>query len=239
MRLVIYSDVLSRLLIDLEYYDGKTHVNYIKDSLINDTNKWLSYGLHEWIDVEIPGFGPSKEPRTTLSTDPEFLPRLKSYLQKTYSFQFILGERFMIELERKFGDRDWFHSIGTDPYGRVVVYINYACQETLYSIPDKVDGKQVLVHFAASKLAKREDFCNMPSNSRQQSADVDILNRDINTLIGEFGREKVRDIFYEIHDKQNALTNLSPKHPYARDILEKLYDEYGFDVLFDLLDNED
>lgn len=223
-------------MLDLEYYDGKTHVNYIKDSLINDSSRWLNRGLMEWIKEEGENFS---SPRVTQPTDPEFLPRLKNYLSN-YSFQSIIGERFMVELEKRFGDRPWFHSVGTDQYGRIVVYVNYMCHETLYEVPDRVDGKQVLTHFAASKLAKREDFTNTPGSQpkQQQAPDVDLLNRDVQTLVNDLGREKVRDIFYEIHDGPNALTSLSQKHPYSRDVLEKLYDEYGFDVLFDLLDND-
>jgi len=144
-----------------------------------------------------------------------------------------------MELEKMFADRDWFHSVGADKYGRVVVYVNYMCHETLHNIPDKYEGKQVLVHFAASEFTKREDFTNANPSSPKQTHEVDILNRDIQNLVNDFGRDKVRDIFYEIHDGANALTNFSPKHPFARDVLEKLYDEYGFDVLFDLLDGDD
>lgn len=234
MRLVVYSDILDRLLIDFEYIDGKLIVNYIKPEIYNDTNRWIKHGLLElmrdddgWLTQ-----------RVTPSDHPEFLLRLKDYLNKSFNFEAILGERFMVELEKRFNDRDWFHSVGNDQYGRVVVYVKYMCHETLHDIPDSVEGKQVLVHFAASKLATREQFTDNGSSSRRQSSDADLLNRDVNALVSDFGHDKVRDIFYEIHDGPNALTDLSAKHPYARDVLEKLYEEYGFDVLFDLLDHE-
>lgn len=238
MKLVAVSDVLGKLLFDFEYKNGQTVANYICPTLINDTTRWLKNGLHEWIEDETDPLGHGRfghRPRSTLSTDPEFLPRLKHYLQRQFRFTYFLGEKFMVELERKFGDRDWFHSVGTDQYGRVVVYVKYMCDETLHDIPDRVDGKQVLVHFAGYLLATREVYTN--PNARKQE-DADVLVSSVKSLIGDLGREKVRDIFYEIHDGPNALTHLSDTHPYARDCLDKLYEEYGFDVLFDLLDNE-
>jgi hypothetical protein len=93
----------------------------------------------------------------------------------------------------------------------------------------------VLVHFAGYLLATREVYTN--PNARKQE-DADVLTSSVKILIGDLGKQKVRDIFYEIHDGPNALTQLSDTHPYARDCLDKLYEEYGFDVLFDLLDNE-
>jgi hypothetical protein len=238
MKLVIVSDPLSKILIDFEYKDGKTIANYISPNLINDATRWLERGLHEWIDDETDHLGKGifgKRPRSTLSTEPEFLFRLKQYLQRQFGFTYYLGEKFMVELERKFGDRDWFHSVGTDQYGRTVVYVKYMCHETLHDIPDTVDGKQVLVHFAGYLLATREVYTN--PNARKQE-DADVLTSSVKILIGDLGKQKVRDIFYEIHDGPNALTQLSDTHPYARDCLDKLYEEYGFDVLFDLLDNE-
>lgn len=219
----------------LEYKNGATSIIYTSHRLKNDVEKWVDHGLHEWYrENEIDG----AYPRSTESSSPDFLPRLKDYLDKQfgYHFQLKIGERFMIELEKRFGDRDWFHSVGKDQYGRVVVYIKYACQETLLDIPDRVDGKQVLVHLAGYLLASREVFVAGPNKPVKPEADVDILTRDVKTLVNDLGKGKVRDIFYEIHDGAGALTQLSDMHPYARECLEKLYDEYGFDVLFDLLE---
>jgi hypothetical protein len=236
MKLVVVSEPLNKLLIDFEYKDGQTVANYISINLINDATKWLDHGLHEWIELDENDKSQGHRPRSTLSTHPEFLSRLKHYLQRQFSsFTYFLGERFMIELEQKFKDRDWFHSVGTDQYGRAVVYVKYMCQENLNDIPDRVDGKQVMVHFASNLLATREVYTN--PNVRKTN-DVDKLNHDIKVLMGDLGKVKIRDLFYEIHDGANALTHLSDSHPYARDCLDKLYEEYGFDVLFDLIDNE-
>lgn len=57
-------------------------------------------------------------------------------------------------------------------------------------------------------------------------------------LIGELDRlalicgdNILQDIFYEIHDGKNALTNLSPKFPEVRKSMEKIYDMYGFETI--------
>src|SRR6185295_161946 len=69
-------------------------------------------------------------------------------------------------LTNMFKDREWFHSVDVEQYGRLVVYIKHACQETLHDIPDKVAGRQVLVHFAASKYSTREQFTNSPQKKQ-------------------------------------------------------------------------
>src|SRR5574338_1715911 len=75
-------------------------------------------------------------------------------------------------LTNLFKDRDWFHSVDVEQYGRIVVYIKYACHETLHDIPDKVAGRQVLVHFAASKFSTREQFTSTPAKKQEQEDNV-------------------------------------------------------------------
>lgn len=166
-------------------------------------------------------------------------------------------------LTRMFKGRDWFYDVGTDQYGRIVVYTNFMCQETLLDIPDKMAGRQVLVHFATSKLATREQYTN-PGRPAPFSAppkpvlelviepdepdepfdvieldasdlenDVDDLCKELDKIERQVGSNIMQDIFYEIHDGKNAVTNLSAKYPEARSSMEKLYNEYGFDVIYE------
>src|SRR5579859_2010820 len=69
------------------------------------------------------------------------------------------------QLRQMFKDRDWFHDVGVEEYGRPVVYIKYMCHETLYDIPDYVGGRQVLSHFAASKTARADQFTNQKEDN--------------------------------------------------------------------------
>src|SRR5678816_1186715 len=165
-----------------------------------------------------------------------------------------------------FKTRDWFDSVGTDPYGRLVVYVKYMCHETLHDIPDLVANRQVLVHFAASKTARADQFTNQPTEehapfplvtkiedvtkevelvdddgivelpSNFLEYDVSDLCKEIDRLEKMCGSNCLQDIFYEVHDGRNAVTNLSSKYPEVRAALERLYNEYGFDVIYEELD---
>lgn len=157
----------------------------------------------------------------------------------------------MNQLSETFKNRDWFYDIGMDQYGRVVVYVKYMCHETLHDIPDKCGGKQVLVHFAASKLATRESFTNpkeenipVPLVKEKEIVDVtEFAEEDLDDLRDELDRlERIcgtnilSDIFFEVHDKKNAVTNLSAKYPDVAAKLSTLYNEYGFDVIYEELE---
>jgi len=153
-------------------------------------------------------------------------------------------------LTNLFKDQDWFAEVGTDIYNRPVVYIKYTCNETLNTIPDRVDSYQVLVHFIGSKTATKDKFMTNATHVPFSKPVVNIeelpssdLVRDIGELTAELDRlEKVcgsnilQDIFYEVHDGKNAVTNLAARYPEVKDKLVSLYDEYGFDVIYDELD---
>ncbi len=170
----------------------------------------------------------------------------------------------MEHLRTLYKDKEWYHSVGLDQYGRIVVYIHHSTQETLRDIPDRVAGKQVLVHFAGSLMATREQFVNtpgprfpiatgtLPPPMEEQIVDVvgtllgngsDTEEKSLRYLQNELERlEKIcgsytlQDIFYEIQDGRNAVTNLSARYPEVRQRLERLYDMYGFDVIYEEMD---
>src|SRR5271157_3076544 len=68
----------------------------------------------------------------------------------------------MDQLSKMYKDKEWYHSVGLDQYGRIVVYVQFMNHETLHDIPDNMGKHQVLVHFAGSKTATREQFTNNP-----------------------------------------------------------------------------
>jgi hypothetical protein len=146
------------------------------------------------------------------------------------------------------------------------------CEETLHSIPDTIAGKQVLVHFAASKTATREQFVETPApklnlspsefiqkTREAQAQDIDVgvgqmldeldvgsmnteelsmryLEDELDSLEKICGSNCLQDIFYEIQDGRNAVTNHSLHYPDVRSRMEKLYLKYGFDVIYESLD---
>ncbi len=49
----------------------------------------------------------------------------------------------LVLLHDKLVNKDWFHSVGKDKSNRIVVYVNYMCDETTTDIPRQVDGINV------------------------------------------------------------------------------------------------
>lgn len=169
-------------------------------------------------------------------------------------------------LHSQFSERDWFHSVGQDKSGRLVVYVKYMCDETTHDIPRQVDNVNVLVHFATSKDINPELFAHKGFKSKKvavldtvaerlatlklagdDSDDDSILepdaSLDLRELISELDRlEKVcgsnimQDIFYEVHDGANAVTNLSSKFPDVRHCMDNLYQQFGFDLIYENMD---
>jgi hypothetical protein len=160
------------------------------------------------------------------------------------------------QLAGQFGREEWFHSTGLDQYGRLVVYVKHMNHATLHDIPDFVDGKQVLVHFAGSLLATRDQFTNRQDTpgstlkahvpeeptveeevgSEEEEKSILFLQKELDRLEKICGSNTLQDIFYESHDRENAVTNLSARYPEVRERIEKLYTMYGFDVIYEELD---
>jgi hypothetical protein len=181
----------------------------------------------------------------------------------------------MDHLRSLYKDKEWFHSVGQDQYGRIVVYIHHATHETLHDIPDRVANKQVLVHFAGSLCLNKDQYSTtltsrtpveIPDNfiatfkravqdAQAKGFDTGLLStmddetnevfedlsqrrleNELTRLEKTCGSNTLQDIFYEIRDANNAVTNLSARYPDIRKALEKLYDQYGFDVIYENLD---
>ena len=171
--------------------------------------------------------------------------------------------------------KEWFHSVGRDKYGRIVVYIHHSTHETLHDIPDRIAGLQVLVHFAGSlclnkdqyattlnagpKMLTPSEFLQKAREAQAQGIDTGFgvladpnydpvdeheqedlsqrrLENELTRLEKACGSNTLQDIFYEIRDAQNAVTNFSARYPDVRSALEKLYEQYGFDVIYENLD---
>lgn len=168
-------------------------------------------------------------------------------------------------LTEMFKGKDWFFDVGVDEFSRLVVYVNYMCSDTLYNIPPQVDGTNVLVHFADAYKATREQYTTstrptlldvmarpIKEKLEQQSfasclvvedAEEVIFPNGLQSLVDELDRlEKLcnsnllQDIFFEVHDGDNAVTNLSAKYPEVRESMDVLYKQYGFDVIYEELD---
>jgi hypothetical protein len=152
---------------------------------------------------------------------------------------------------------DWFHDVCIEAR-RYVVYVHRMGPGIEEAIPDMVAGRQVVVHFAPSKnfkggqLVKVPDVLDVTDDVEEVPYDPmddmeelpsDLLHEDLSDLCKELDRlEKVcgsnilQDIFYEIHDGKNAVTNLRAKFPDVHQAMMKVYNEYGFSVVYEELD---
>lgn len=152
-------------------------------------------------------------------------------------------------LTNTFKDQDWFCNVGTDEQNRYVVYTSSMSLKVLTSVPSDLEGKQVLVHFAPSKpkfnVIEPKTEYKIPlamDNDFEAGVVVSVVN-DSSFLLDELDRledvcdwDVLSDIFYEIIDREDAVTNLSSEFPKVRESLEKLYNEFGFTALHDEID---
>jgi len=132
--------------------------------------------------------------------------------------------------------KDWFNGIDVDTAGRYIVYANFINAEVFQTVPSTLNSKQVLIHFASNKNAKAEQFAFDP-NAPTEVIDMDDISissliSSLDCLKKEYGSFVLETIFFEIHDGDDAITSLSPSYPVARNEMQKLYDQFGFDVLF-------
>lgn len=73
-------------------------------------------------------------------------------------------------------------------------------------------------------------------DAETSGASLTELTKELDRLEKICGSNTLQDIFYEIHDGKNAVTNNSSRYPDVRDSLLNLYRVYGFDVIYEELD---
>ena len=159
-------------------------------------------------------------------------------------------------LSKSFKGRDWFFDVGLDEYSRPVVYVNYMTPTVLTDVPSYVEDFQVQVHFAAAKKADKVGYIananhipfstpavplkavvvSPPKDETESEPDIAHLTRELDRLERICGTNILQDIFYEIHDGSNAVTNLSSRFPDVREGMQGLYKLYGFDVVYEEMD---
>ncbi len=144
---------------------------------------------------------------------------------------------------------DWFKGTGKDQYGRHIVYCSRMDYLTISKIPDKIDGKQVVFHYHYPQLnyvyhepltIKQVEPKAKPAPKVEEIEvsvpDIDYLIKELDQLEKMCGTNILDAIFYEVHDRHNAVTNLSEKYPLVRDKMEELYTEFGFDLIYEEMD---
>lgn len=161
------------------------------------------------------------------------------------------------QLTQLYSNKDWFSHVDTDHLKRYVIYVKYMSEETM-AIPDTYEGTRVTVAFAASdpkvlkakygtpktlsevraELYPASVVVPKPEVEKEtfEESDVDDLIFELDRLERLCGSKALQDIFYEVHDGKNAVTNVSDKFPYVRSCMDKLYNNFGFDVIYEELD---
>lgn len=140
-----------------------------------------------------------------------------------------------------FFEKDWFCEVGVDTSNRYIVYVKYMNMDTMTTIPDQMLGKQVLVHFISSKPVPAPPKLTLVPPFKEDAhdafpTDVSFLANELDRLEHICDSRVMQHIFYEIHDGKNAVTDLSERFASVRESMERLYNEYGFDVLYEELD---
>jgi len=125
-------------------------------------------------------------------------------------------------------DKSWFDSLSHDEYNRYIIYVHHMNEAIFNSLPSNLDGKPVLWHFA---LSKKNNYID-----ESYILDENHLIKELDYLESLCGSKIMQDIFYEVHDGTNAVTNFSSTFPTARTLMENLYNTYGFDLIYDNMD---
>jgi hypothetical protein len=130
--------------------------------------------------------------------------------------------------------QDWFDSLGKDEYNRNIVFVHYMTIEIIQYIQSELGN--VLIYFAGSKIPDKNKYIHLLEEEPITDRDpFNELKKCLMHLQDQYPHNIIQDIFFEIHDGKNAITNLSLSFPRLRLELEALYQSYGFDVIYEEL----
>lgn len=120
-------------------------------------------------------------------------------------------------------DKDYFVNF-EESKDKIIVYVKYMNSKVLSEVPIKFNNKNVFVHYADFKEAKKVNF---------QEFDL----KNISARAREIDPELLKTIFYEINDGDDAITNVKDEYIEIYNLIKPVYDKYGFDVTHDALFN--
>lgn len=94
----------------------------------------------------------------------------------------------------------------------------------------------ILAREVSVRNSDAESALSPEEEERLTEMRVQALTDELDKLERICGSNILSDIFFETHDKGNAVTNLSAKFPDVRQRMENLYSNYGFDIIYDELE---
>lgn len=133
-------------------------------------------------------------------------------------------------LKENFIGTDWFYDTGLDNFNRPVVYVHYMNSDIFAQIRAKT--QEAIIHYSSYSKCKKENYIE----HLNPELELDHLNDQIRYLTSICKKSLLQDIFYEVHDGSDAVTNFSSALSDVRQILEDLYNTYGYDLLYERLE---
>lgn len=126
-------------------------------------------------------------------------------------------------------EKSWFNGVLEEPHKITVYYSEFNPELNL--IPIKINNKQVLVHFKPKKpyVEKLSYVSDEPEISAEDlQSQINILNKLVSL-------ETLDLLFHEIHDGDDAITNLKDEYQTIYASMEELYNLYGYDLIDEYL----
>jgi hypothetical protein len=139
-------------------------------------------------------------------------------------------------LKEKLSSKDWFVGAEIDPDYKlsVVCYVSKMNTDILKEIPEKIDDENILIHFAPYKPPPPITLDDLKKENKEiKISDID-PESEIEHLILICGKGNLMIILDEIHnaDEKKAMSKEFEK---VASQMNALYDEFGYDILFDLV----
>lgn len=120
-------------------------------------------------------------------------------------------------------NKDYYVS-SVESKDNITVYVKFMNSRVLSEIPNRFNNKKVLVHYASYNEARKINF---------QEFDL----KNVATRAREYDEKLLTDILYEIHDGEDAITNVKEDNFEIYNLIKTIYDKYGFDVTHDAILN--
>lgn len=147
-------------------------------------------------------------------------------------------------------DKEWFCDVGLTDSNKPVVYVHHMSLDIFdiiiseskalllehphihFSTGLSLDKSRYVTDLTKPKISW-DDGPEPDFDSEPETFDISLLTEEVSKLRKVCGDNILSDIFYEVHDGKNAITNLSVKFPEVREALNHLYVEYGFDLIYE------
>lgn len=129
-------------------------------------------------------------------------------------------------------------------HNAIVVYVYEISPAINQVIPQQVAGWDVRVHYFTSTFDYNSKPISIHEATKTLLLEEEVeflpafdLDNELQELRMVCGKNKLIDIFFEVHDRDDAITNFSFDFPVVKERLQVLYNDFGFDVLWDKLDD--